>query len=334
MLLPLLLLLECIVLISLPRLGSIDAQKIQVGFYSTTCPQAESIVKNVVSSAVSANRGLAAGLLRLQFHDCFVQGCDASVLIDTTPSTKGGAEKDAPPNKTLRGFEVIDAAKAQLEAKCPGTVSCADILAFATRDAVVQVGGPRWDVPAGRRDGRISSAAEATSSLPDPSFSINQLTQRFAAKGLSQDNMITLSGKTHHLSSHTIGVAHCKTFINRLYGFSSSADTDPSLDPTFAQSLKAQCPRENPNPNTVVSLDPTPNTFDNSYYSNLALGRGLLASDELLFTDGSTTLNVALNSFFGSTWLQKFPDAMVKMSLIEVKTGSQGEIRKNCRRIN
>lgn len=56
------------------------------------------------------------------------------MLDDTTTMT---GEKNAFPNKnSARGFEVIDAIKANVEKICPNTVSCTDILTLAARDAV------------------------------------------------------------------------------------------------------------------------------------------------------------------------------------------------------
>lgn len=67
-----------------------------------------------------------------------LQGCDASVLLDDNATFTG--EKTALPNvNSLRGFELIDNIKSLLETLCFKTVSCADILAVAARDAVVAV---------------------------------------------------------------------------------------------------------------------------------------------------------------------------------------------------
>lgn len=67
----------------------------------------------------------------------YFQGCDASLLLNSKGSNK--AEKDGPPNLSLHAFYVIDSAKKELEAWCPGVVSCADTLALAARDAVALV---------------------------------------------------------------------------------------------------------------------------------------------------------------------------------------------------
>lgn len=303
-----------------------------VGFYNSRCPRAEVIIRTVVSKAISHNTGLGAGLLRLHFHDCFVEGCDGSVLLDSTPSNK--AEKDAIPNLSLRGLEVIDLAKAELEAHCPNVVSCADILAFAARDSVHLLGGPFWQVPAGRRDGLVSNASQAVANLPAPFFNVKQLTHSFGVKGLTQDDMITLSG------AHTIGVAHCLSFRYRLYNFSNSNAMDPTLNEQFVEKLKAMCPQTdiNNDPKSAgpsVGLDSmTPDKFDNAYYSNLELGQGLLQSDEALFLDPLTSMAVRSNAISELSWSSKFKKAMLKMSLIEVKTETLGEIRHNCHVIN
>ncbi|KAJ8464879.1 hypothetical protein OPV22_027431 [Ensete ventricosum] len=87
---------------------------------------------------------MGASILRLFFHDCFVNGCDASILLDDTANFTG--EKKAAPNaNSVRGYEVIDAIKTRVEAACNATVSCADIVALAARDGVNLLGGHRHD---------------------------------------------------------------------------------------------------------------------------------------------------------------------------------------------
>ncbi|KAG8073222.1 hypothetical protein GUJ93_ZPchr0006g46473 [Zizania palustris] len=302
--------------------GGAQAQ-LRVGFYDQSCPQAEVMVRDEVGKAVSVNSGLAAGLVRMHFHDCFVKGCDASVLLDSTASST--AEKDAIPNKSLRGFEVVDSAKQRLESACKGVVSCADILAFAARDSVVLAGGSPYLVPAGRRDGNSSAASDAMANLPPPTANVAQLTQIFGRNGLSQDEMVTLSG------AHTLGVSHCSSFSSRLYDSNGSRSQDSALDAAMASRLAQECP---PGSANVVAMDASPNTFDTSYFQNLLAGRGVLASDQTLTSDNATAALVAQNAYNIYLFATKFGQAMVKMGAIQVLTGSDGQIRTNCRVAN
>ncbi|KAL6847658.1 hypothetical protein ACP4OV_022684 [Aristida adscensionis] len=304
------------------------AAQLQVGFYDTLCPAAEIIVQEEVSKAVSASPGLAAGLVRLHFHDCFVRGCDASVLLDSTAGNT--AEKDAPPNSSLRGFEVVDAAKARLEEACFGVVSCADVLAFAARDALALVGGNAYQVPGGRRDGNVSSAQETGGNLPPPTASVKQLNQIFGAKGLSQSDMVALSG------AHTIGMSQCSSFSSRLYAYGpNGGGQDPSMDPGYAAALTQQCPQQGGAAGAGVPLDPvTPTAFDTNYYAAIVANRGLLSSDQALLGDPATAAQVVGYTNSPETFQADFAAAMVKMGAVGVLTGAAGTIRTNCRVAN
>ncbi|TVU36976.1 hypothetical protein EJB05_18938, partial [Eragrostis curvula] len=89
---------------------------LSLDFYRTSCPQAESIVFSFLQDAIRKDIGLAAALLRLHFHDCFVQGCDASILLDKLPGD-AKSEKETAPNVSLRktAFQAIDALRDRLD---------------------------------------------------------------------------------------------------------------------------------------------------------------------------------------------------------------------------
>ncbi|CAN4116777.1 unnamed protein product [Withania somnifera] len=174
-------------------------------FYDWSCPKAKDIVKSVVAKAVAREARMAASLLRLHFHDCFVKGCDASLLLDSSRTLI--SEKLSNTNRnSARGFEVIDEIKAALEMECPHTVSCADILALAARDSTVLAGGPSWEVPLGRRDSRDASLSGSNNNIPAPNNTFNTILTKFKLKGLDLVDLVTLSG------SHTIGNARCTSF--------------------------------------------------------------------------------------------------------------------------
>ncbi|KAL2641771.1 hypothetical protein R1flu_009358 [Riccia fluitans] len=292
-------------------------------YYSSTCPQATVTVRYMVNSFVKQNRNLAGGFQRLHFHDCFVRGCDASVLLS---STVNATEMDSIANKgSLRGFEEINMIKTVLESLCPATVSCADILALAARDATVRGGGPSWPVALGRKDGFLSLQEEADA-LPGPYMTYDQLVACFAAVGLSEQDMVVLSG------AHTLGRAQCRTVLSRLYNYNGVSNmTDPFLDARLARQLKRKCPPD-VRPGAFLPMDPTKNIFDHLYFCAVLARRGLLGSDAQLLTSPVGLELVTKYCQPDSSFFSDFAAAMVKMGNINWAT--QGEIRRNCSVIN
>lgn len=262
--------------------------------------------------------------MRFQFHDCFVNGCDASMLLDDTPTMLG--EKLALSNiNSLRSYEVVDEVKDALEKVCPGIVSCADIIIMASRDAVALTGGPNWAVRLGRLDSLTASQEDSNQIMPSPRANATSLIDLFNKYNLSVKDLVSLSG------SHSIGQGRCFSIMFRLYNQSGTGRPDPAIEPSFREELFKRCPQGG-DENVTVNLDSTPYVFDNQYFKDLVGGRGLLNSDETLYTFGETRRYVRLFSQNQSAFFRAFVEGMLKMG--DLQSGRPGEVRRNCRVVN
>ncbi|KAE8686808.1 Cationic peroxidase 2 [Hibiscus syriacus] len=160
-------------------------------------------------------------------------------------------------------------------------------------------GGASWAVPMRHRDGTISRASD-TGNLSGFHDTVDVQKRKFLDKGLNTQDLVTLV--VSNCRTHTVGTSASQFFSYRLYNFTSTGP-DPLINPAFVSQLQELCP-QNGDGSRRIGLDTgSANRFDNS---------GLL----------------------GLTFNVEFGKSMVKMSNVEMKTGTAGEIRKVCSRIN
>ncbi|KAL0922253.1 hypothetical protein M5K25_006224 [Dendrobium thyrsiflorum] len=317
-------------LLLLSAASSVSA-KLSLDYYNASCPRVHQIISDIITTKQINSPTTGAGVLRLFFHDCFVSGCDASVLIST--NNFNVAERDADINHSLPGdaFDAIVRAKASLELQCPGIVSCADILAIATRDLVSMLGGPFYPIRLGRKDSFTSSAAYVESNLARANTSIDKIIGLFAAKGFTVRDFVALSG------AHTVGFSHCSEYADRIFHFNNGGPFayDPTMNPRFAQALQKACANYLRDPTIATFNDiMTPGKFDNLYYQNLLKGLGLLATDQKIAADPRTAPLVKLYAENQTAFFEDFAHSMQKLSIYGVKTGRYGEVRRRCDAFN
>ncbi|XP_006858291.3 peroxidase 28 [Amborella trichopoda] len=308
-------------------------------YYKNSCPQAESIIRDTVSELTRNRSNVPAVLLRLAFHDCFVEGCEASVLLDEVVDG-GPSEKEARPNKgSLKGFDLIDMIKSNLQNSCPATVSCADIIVLSARDAIALAGGPFYPLKMGRKDGFKSHFERAEAELPRPSDHLNTTLSRFMAKGFSLIDTISLLG------GHSIGKTSCRFINDRLFNMSGGGLPDPTLPLDLLPSLRIACDPANgishaatgiSDPQVPLHLEATNNqAFDAThFYANLAWGRGVLFSDQQLMSSPITAAIVRQYASGERSFDSDFGAAMIKLSNLGLLSGGAGEVRTHCAYFN
>ncbi|KAK4433780.1 putative peroxidase 61 [Sesamum alatum] len=302
-----------------------DAKPLKRQFYKklNTCANVEAFVSHQVKLWWQEDKSITAKLLKLLYADCMVNGCDGSILLDG-PHT----EKSAGQNSGLNGFILIDKIKTVLEERCPRTVSCADILNLAVRDAVHLAGAPSYPVLLGRRDGLESNAAWVD--LPSPSIPLEEGLAYFKSKGLDAQDYATLLG------AHTLGKTHCAYIHDRLYNYDNTGKPDPSMSKSSLDKLRQQCPKtlkKGQKDPTVFLTDKNGEKywFTNNYYTNVLSYDSVLKVDQdLLFNYNTTQLVLEYAGKF-EQFRREFALSISRMGSLKVLTGKQGEIRQNCR---
>ena len=131
-------------------------------------------------------------------------------------------------------------------------------------------------------------------------------------------------------AAHTLGFSHCGKFAKRIYSFSQQSSVDPTLNQSYAVQLQSMCPKV-VDSRIAIDMDPiTPRIFDNQYYKNLQHGMGLFTSDQVLFTDPRSKPAVNFWAQSPSSFQRAFISAITKLGRVGVKTGSNGNIRRDC----
>ncbi|KAL5720667.1 peroxidase [Ranunculus cassubicifolius] len=303
---------------------------LEYNFYQKSCPDAEHIIRSRVQTLFEQKSSVAPALIRLVFHDCFIGGCDASVLLDGTDGII--SEKDVIPNLTLKGFDAIDSIKERLEEACPATVSCADIVVLAAREALFLVGAPFYPLPTGRRDSTSSYADMALMDIPSPNEDINSFLPKFADRGFDARDTVALLG------AHNVGVIHCSFLQQRLYNFThtSVGGSDPSINSEFFAELITRCPKlDSPPEEARLEMKSSESeSFSNHYYDTLSQGRGILHADQELMSLDDTANWVKAFRDDISLFHRNFAQAMIKLSNFNVTTSPHGNIRVHCSRVD
>ncbi|KAL4202057.1 hypothetical protein AMTRI_Chr02g219100 [Amborella trichopoda] len=291
-----------------------------MNFYTDSCPQAEHVIREQVKLLYKRHKNTAFSWLRNIFHDCAVQSCDASLLLDST--RRSLSEKETDRSFGLRNFRYLDTIKEAVERECPGVVSCADILVLSARDGIVALGGPYIPLKTGRRDGRRSRAEVLEEYLPDHNESISGVLAKFEAIGIDTPGVVALLG------AHSVGRTHCVKLVHRLY-----PEVDPALNPDHVEHMLHKCPDPIPNPKAVqyVRNDRgTPMILDNNYYRNVMEGKGLLQVDHQLYEDKRTRFFVKKMAKSQDYFFKEFARAITILSENNPLTGTKGEIRAVC----
>eukprot|EP00246_Nothoceros_aenigmaticus_P012116 TRINITY_DN35_c0_g1_i1.p1 TRINITY_DN35_c0_g1~~TRINITY_DN35_c0_g1_i1.p1 ORF type:complete len:328 (+),score=36.19 TRINITY_DN35_c0_g1_i1:147-1130(+) len=310
-------------------LAIFDSQRLAVlaqladNYYGTSCPQAYQIIKDETYRYYKIHGNVATSAYRNVFHDCAVNKCDGSILLDGTPGVPN--ERASFKNFGLRNFKWFYATKRTVEKACPGVVSCADLVALMGVYSVKILGDIDVYVKTGRKDRGITLKEDADKQLPGKDDDIDTFLNRLKELGLDTEHAVALLG------GHSVGRVHCQNLVNRLYPVTSA-----DIAPTFANFCKFRCPTQEytgkeTDPNYVRFDEYTPMGLDSYYFRNLLEKRLLLKVDSNLVSDPRTLPFVTKFAADNAYFKLKFAEAFKILLEYNAFTGPNGKVFKDCK---
>ncbi|KAG6792334.1 hypothetical protein POTOM_001479 [Populus tomentosa] len=290
-------------------------RSLEYDFYRDSCPQAERIIQRVVHELYEVNSSVASALLRLVFHDCFIEVDDF-------------------------GFDIIDKIKSEIEMVCPGVVSCADIVALAARDGVVQASGPFYPLYTGWRDAIHSFRDVATSELPSPNADLSETLASFASRGFDERETVSLMAPSLSCS----GSPSSSSRAAEMRGSPSSLSApSPSLKGSISSPPSSSTPSSASFEDSLLSSLEEPGMnmanegpgvdFGRLYHRSLLQGKGILYSDQQLMAGIDTGIWVRAYASDISLFPRGFALVMMKLSNLRVLSGSKGQVPLHCSKV-
>ncbi|RLN25358.1 peroxidase 2 [Panicum miliaceum] len=327
--------------------------QLQVGFYNTTCPNAEALVRQAVTAAFANNSGVAPGLIRLHFHDCFVRvrskdlkiKMHIQVVVGRAYMYYTGLRRIRPPDREPRrrphgargAAQVPQPPRRRGDRRREGRRG-AQLPAHRVLRRHPRLRGPRQREP--HRQHLLLGPGG-----PPRRARVQRVGRPPVPPGAQQHGAgphrgLRPQGPQHRGHGGAVRVPHHRPLPLRRAGAflfrNRERLANGTISPAYQALLEALCP-PNTSPLTLITTEihlSTPTVLDNNYYKLLPLNLGLHFSDDQLIRNA--TLAPFANAFAANEtlWKEKFAAAMIKMGNIETKTGTQGEIRLNCSVVN
>ncbi|OMO54102.1 Plant peroxidase [Corchorus capsularis] len=283
-----------------------SARLLEYDFYRDICPEAEKIIRTRVHQLFKIKAAVAPALVRLAFHDCFVETGGPFYPLNTGRRDSTAAFADSATNELPSPHADLSETLASFSSK-----------GFDERETVSLLGAHSIGViHCNFFQNRLYNFRGTHQ--PDPSLdseALNQMRTTCPKKDLSAS-----PAPSPDFEGSPLPTSRSPSLYNELLAAPPASFDNLLLLPSKTQKL-------------AMAYDGTGPNFGTVYYRSLLQGKGILYADQQLMAGEETGLWVRAYASDSSLYQRDFALAMMKLSNRNVLTAPRGQIRLNCSRV-